>query len=152
MAECIKLYVSYCTPLQLLNKSKARKTVNALVELISAIIVQGRGKLSTESESFKMTWCDATLNDLFVSSLNTPLFTLFIICLIDNKPLSQIQGVEDGSVDPGPAASGRCSAPDAVAVRSALPHWGSTLSVPVDRESALVSVFTAQMKVLLTFS
>lgn len=49
------------------------------------------------------------------------------------------QAVEDGSVDPGSAAPGRCSAPDAVAVRSALPHRGATLSVPLDRGPAVVS-------------
>lgn len=50
-----------------------------------------------------------------------------------------IQGVEDGSVDPGTAAPGRCSAPDAVSVRSAFPHRGATLSVPLDRGPAVVS-------------
>lgn len=57
--------------------------------------------------------------------------------------LLQLQGVEDGSVDSGPAASGRCSAPDAVAVRSTLPHRSATLPLPVDREPALVSLSAA---------
>ena len=54
------------------------------------------------------------------------------------------QGVEDGSVDPGPAAPGRCSAPDAVSLWSALPHRGAALSVPVDRGPAVVSCSSVQ--------
>lgn len=45
---------------------------------------------------------------------------------------------ENGSVDPGPAAAGRCSAPDAVSLRATLPHRGATLPVPVDRGTTLV--------------
>ncbi len=41
-------------------------------------------------------------------------------------------------MDPGPAAAGRCSTPDAVSLRATLPHRGATLPVPVDRGTTLV--------------
>lgn len=43
-------------------------------------------------------------------------------------------------MDPGPAVAGGCAAPDAVALRTALPHRGAPLPGPVDRGAALVSL------------
>lgn len=82
-------------------------------------------------------------------SLGTEVFLFVCVSAVFPPPPPQeltaycppvlLQAVEDGSVDPGSAAPGRCSAPDAVAVRSALPHRGATLSVPLDRGPAVVS-------------
>lgn len=43
-----------------------------------------------------------------------------------------------GGLDSGPAASGRCPAPDASVVWAAFPHRGPALPGPVDREPAVV--------------
>lgn len=70
----------------------------------------------------------------FLAFLIFPNSHLFVVLYL-TLCLSQS---ENGSVDPGPAVAGRCSAPDAVSLRATLPHRGATLPVPVDRGTTLV--------------